>query len=469
MDQYLAAWMDRVIHRARRQSSPPDLKRPYNHRKLRLLFAGYNGTRNTGSDVRVEEILRQVRHLFGEDQVDLTVFSFIKEYSRDYFGDARQVTPGVLFPTYLEREVPKYDGVIACEGSTFKSAFTDLLTVMMIGAMGLANAHDRLSVAYGAEAGRMNEWPRRLTANHCKESLVITRNQESTRVLSELNVPSQTGTDTAWTFSPLGPEYAKQELRKFGWNGEKVLMVCPINPFCWPVKASLAKSVGRLFGFYRESHYGRIFFFHDSPESQQKFEQYLTAIANSVRRFREKHNVFVVIGASEEVDNRAAKRLAEKLGGAPTFSSSQYNIYQLVSLFRSADLMLSSRYHAIVTSMAGRVASAGITFDERIANLMRERGHEYLSLRVDDPNLEPRIDLALQLLERNSERIAEECVQTVARQLSIMSNMGKSLLGHVLEKYPKFEPKRQFHSWEDYLPPLGRELHELLEQHSVAA
>ncbi len=25
---------------------------------LRLLFAGYNGTRNTGSDVRVEEMLR---------------------------------------------------------------------------------------------------------------------------------------------------------------------------------------------------------------------------------------------------------------------------------------------------------------------------------------------------------------------------------------------------------------------------
>ena len=27
--------------------------------KLKLLFAGYNGTRNTGSDVRVEEMLRQ--------------------------------------------------------------------------------------------------------------------------------------------------------------------------------------------------------------------------------------------------------------------------------------------------------------------------------------------------------------------------------------------------------------------------
>ncbi len=34
--------------------------------KLSLLFAGYNGTRNTGSDVRVEEMLRQVRRVLGE-------------------------------------------------------------------------------------------------------------------------------------------------------------------------------------------------------------------------------------------------------------------------------------------------------------------------------------------------------------------------------------------------------------------
>ena len=35
--------------------------------KLKLLFAGYNGTRNTGSDIRVEEILRQVRRILGPD------------------------------------------------------------------------------------------------------------------------------------------------------------------------------------------------------------------------------------------------------------------------------------------------------------------------------------------------------------------------------------------------------------------
>ena len=30
---------------------------------LRLLFAGYNGNRNTGADVRVQEMIRQVRKI----------------------------------------------------------------------------------------------------------------------------------------------------------------------------------------------------------------------------------------------------------------------------------------------------------------------------------------------------------------------------------------------------------------------
>jgi polysaccharide pyruvyl transferase WcaK-like protein len=466
MDQFLAAWMDRVIRQAQRANELRPVSRLKPSGKLRLLFAGYNGTRNTGADVRVEEILRQVRHLFGEDRLELTVFSFIKSYSKGYFGNARQVTPGVLFPNYLSREVPRHDGVIACEGSTFKSAFTDLLTVMMVGAMGLATAHNRLSVAYGAEAGHMNPWPRRLAADHCKDSLVITRNEESRRVLAELDIPSEFGTDTAWTFSPLGDDYARRELRKAGWNGERILLVCPINPFWWPVKASLSKTAWRMLGFYRDSHYGRIFFHHNDDDVKQRFEKYLSAVAGAVKRFREKTGVFVAVAASEELDNRAVKRLAEKLGGAATFSSTNYNMYQLVSIFRAADMMLSSRYHAILTSMPGRVASAGISFDERIANLMRDRGHEHLLMRVDDPDLQANAEAALDYLNENTEAVAEEASRTVAKHLRIMSDMGRKLVEYVVQKHPQFEPRRRLDSWEDYLPPLGAELHELLGEHA---
>ena len=56
-------------------------------------------------------------------------------------------------------------------------------------------------------------------------------------MLRELGVPTELGTDTAWTFEPRPAEYGQSVLRKVGWDGRTpVLVVCPINPFEWPVR-----------------------------------------------------------------------------------------------------------------------------------------------------------------------------------------------------------------------------------------
>src|ERR1700758_2763145 len=96
--------------------------------KLKLLFAGYNGTRNTGSDVRVEEMMRQVRRVPGAENLALSVMSQDFNVSRGYFGDARQVHLPDVFPPFLHSEVRRNDGVVACEGSMFKSKFASALT-----------------------------------------------------------------------------------------------------------------------------------------------------------------------------------------------------------------------------------------------------------------------------------------------------------------------------------------------------
>src|SRR5579884_2691618 len=59
--------------------------------KLKLLFAGYNGARNMGSDVRVEEMLRQIRHILGAERVDFSVMSQVFEFSKGYFEGTTQV------------------------------------------------------------------------------------------------------------------------------------------------------------------------------------------------------------------------------------------------------------------------------------------------------------------------------------------------------------------------------------------
>ena len=95
--------------------------------KLRLLFAGYNGNRNTGSDLRVQETLRQFRHVLGADNVDFSVMTQNFNLTRGYFDGTRQVHLPDVFPPFLFREVRANHGVIACEGSMFKSKFANRL------------------------------------------------------------------------------------------------------------------------------------------------------------------------------------------------------------------------------------------------------------------------------------------------------------------------------------------------------
>ncbi len=197
--------------------------------KLKLLFAGYNGNRNTGSDLRVQETLRQIRHVLGAENVDFSVMTQNFGLTRGYFEGTRQVHLPDVFPPFLFREVRANHGVIACEGSMFKSKFANALTTMMIGSLGIASAENKLSVGYGGEAGHMDKLIERMCARYVKDSLIIPRSAESQAMLNKLSIPTELGTDTAWTFEPHPPEYARKVLRDAGWDEKTpILALCPI-------------------------------------------------------------------------------------------------------------------------------------------------------------------------------------------------------------------------------------------------
>jgi polysaccharide pyruvyl transferase WcaK-like protein len=439
-------------------------------KKLKLLFAGYNGTRNTGSDVRVEEITRQVRRILGADNLEFAVMSQDFEFTSKYFGGARQVHLPDVFPPFLHSEVRRHHGVIACEGSMFKSKFASALTAMMIGALGVASAQNKLSVAYGGEAGAMDPMLQKMCKRYCRESLVITRNPESQDVLGKLGISSELGTDTAWTFEPLGPEYGRKALRDAGWDGTApILAVCPINPYWWPVKPSLGKwlahSVG---GAYKKSYYRTIYFHRSGRDVDARYEKYLTSMAEGVSQYRRSRTVFPVTIGMEMLDRDACERVASKLGGAPVLAADQFNMYELVSILRACNRILSSRYHAIVTSMPAGVPSAGVTMDERIRNLMRQRGHEHLLMNVDEPRLADEIVASLRALDAEAEEIRDSMAGVVAINLRLMARMGVYFEEHVARRYPEFPVRAGVLGWEEYLPPLSPLLCKLLEAQSGA-
>ena len=439
--------------------------------KLRLLFAGYNGTRNTGSDVRVQEMLRQVRHVLGAGNVDFSVMTQDFNRSRGYFEGTRQVYLPDVFPPFLFREVRQNHGVIACEGSMFKSKFANALATMMIGSLGLASAENKLSLAYGAEAGHMDPLIQDMCARYVHDSLVITRNVESQDLLRKLGISTELGTDTAWTFEPHPPEYARKTIREAGWDEKTpILALCPIHPFVWPVKASIAKYIARATtGTYKESQYRTVYFFQSGEEIETKYRSYISAFGKAAAAFRERHRVFPILVAMERLDAQACRSILEFLPGTPVFTSDDYDMFQLVSILRAASYMVSSRYHGIVTSMPSLVASGGVTMDERIRNLMRERGHDHLFLTVDDPELEPKLLLMMEALVREAESVREGIARTVVRNLKVMARMGTFLEDAVRRTYPEFPLRSGVLSWEDYLPPLSKALLELAARYDTSA
>lgn len=434
---------------------------------LKILFAGYAGARNTGGDVRVEEMIRQIRHILGDENTDLSILTIDSQLTQNYFEKVNQVTLPQIFPPFLYHECPKHHGVIACEGSMFKSKFADALSTMMAGSLGMANAEHKLSVGYGAEAGAMSPGLQEFVKKNCGESLVICRNKASESILEEFDIRTAPGTDTAWTFQPSSRERGMDLLKQKGWDGKtKILALGPIHPFCWPVRPSIKKSVERFFwNKHKEQHYKSVYFHDVSEENERKFENYISAIANAAKSFMEKEKVFPIIIGMEKLDRKACEKLANKFDfKPPVFVSDHYNMYDLVSILRCTGMLVSSRFHAIVCSMPGLVPSAGITMDERIRNIMIERQHEHLLMEVDDEMLETKLKVVLDTLHRESEKISNEIGSVIPKQLRLMGEMGIAFEDEVRRKYPEFPIKQRERVWSEYLPPLDSIIQKIMER-----
>ncbi|PKN54854.1 MAG: hypothetical protein CVU56_24330 [Deltaproteobacteria bacterium HGW-Deltaproteobacteria-14] len=408
---------------------------------LKLLFAGYSGTRNTGADVRVEEMIRQFRHLFGDDHLDLSILTIDPALTRGYFKTVKQLELPEIFPRFMFDAVHQQHGVIACEGSMFKSKFANALSTLMVGGLGLAAAEHKLAVGYGGEAGKMDRSLEGLVRKYCADAYIIARNDASVAQLNALGVAAEAGTDTAWTFSPAPDAVGRRLLMEAGWDGaQPVLALCPINPFWWPVKPDLRMGVERaVLGMHKDAHYKSVYFHKAGAAVEARQDAYLSAIAEGTRRFLRDRSAFVVLVGMEMLDRRACEALNAKLGGGrPLFVSDEHDMFALVSVIRQASALVSSRYHAIVTTMPGLVPSAGITMDERIRNLMADRDQPELALEVDDPLLAEHLEATLARLFDDPGGVSAGIQASVVRNLGVMGRMGQLLVEYVRARHPAF-------------------------------
>lgn len=131
--------------------------------KLKILLVGYNGARNTGADVRVAALARQLKEIFDPDRIEITVMALDTENLSGYFDpDVNLYKFTTVFPLSLYRACSANHIAVIAEGSTLKSTFADALTLYFCKASGIMRSQQKPCIAYGTEAGQMSLFLRKM-------------------------------------------------------------------------------------------------------------------------------------------------------------------------------------------------------------------------------------------------------------------------------------------------------------------
>ncbi len=398
-------------------------------RTLKVLLAGYNGARNTGADVRVIAIAEQLIELFGKDQVEITVMTMDPDNMKGYFPETvRLLRFSPIYILDLYRACSTHHAVIISEGSTLKSTFANALAMFYIEAAGIMQRQGKPSIAYGTEVGTMDGWLEKMARKYCAETYFITRTKASKDRLEALGLKGHAGTDTAWRFDGSGKiAWAKDELKKHGWDGVQPIVGCAvIDPFCWPVKASLGHWILAGISGDRRGQYRKWYFFSRSEDRRRRFKRYIAGVAAAADHYAEKNNAFVAVIGMEALDREACECLAKRLRAPHAiFCSADHDAFEMTGVLRCLSELVTSRYHAAVLSMDRAIPIVSVSMDERLDELMAESEMDPdLQLRTDDPKLRVHLYTAMRNAAARAARIRDVIPEKVSDHMETLCEMG---------------------------------------------
>lgn len=416
-------------------------------KKIKLLLAGYNGARNTGSDVRAAEIARQARQVFGKENVQITVMTMDTSSMEGYFDPDVALLPfSSLFPLDLWRACASHHAAILCEGSTLKSTFANALTLFLCEAAAVMGAQGKPCLAYGSEVGWMEPFLEKAAGRLCRDTWFITRTGSSLDALKKLGLKGHAGTDAAWSWDREIPaEEAEGLLRSRGWDGKKPLLgIAVIDPFCWPVRSSLFRWIrGILFGDL-SGQYDKWYFFSDSGERRPAYDRYIRGMAGALNAFLQKHDFFPVLLGMEALDRKACHDLQALLDPPSALFLSQENDARVMTgILRRFSFLVTSRYHAAILSMEGACPVCAVSMDERLYGIMKELSLEPYLLHTDDKDLEGKLERVLEKALEEREEISARIRERLPSYKRTLSEMGVFMKEYIVEGLKDPPPGRE--------------------------
>lgn len=339
----------------------------------KVLLVGYNGANNTGSEARLLAIIEDIRAVLGPEAL-ITVPTLNEANLRRYVdeGPFLQIVPipAFFFPA-LRREVRKHDLVLLVEGSCYMDTWTTVLLWGFLWATRYAHALGRPCLAYAVDAGDLswaNRWLVRREAS--KTDLIVTRTSAAADRLRSWGVtaPLEVTADSAFTFRV---EEGDEGMVGRVWPeaGQSLVGLAVVDFYLWPV---VVRPWGR-----REHCYRWPYFFSRSRRHCLASQTLAEDHARLADRLVAEHDRSVALICMEQLDEPLARRIHQGMvhgDRARVFSSREFNASQMTVLLRSLDLLVTSRYHAGVLSLAAQVPQIAVGHDLRLEAFYQELG-----------------------------------------------------------------------------------------------
>lgn len=404
--------------RASRGSSDP----------LRALLVGYSGACNTGADLRTGEIVRRLRSSFRPNGLELGVLA-VGDHPLPDWGPVRVERIEGYPPDAVHDLCVRYDAVVVCEGSSFTSTFSNTLTLLLTAFLGMATALGKPAVVYGAEADHMSPEVEDFVRVQAAQALLIARNVPSQRRLAALGLKVELGTDTGWSYRPVDPGAAEAALRARGRDdGVDVLVVCPTNPYRWPLLADPERAlIMQLSGQTDPDHYEGMLFFQPGDVANRRCAAFIESVAAGVRDHAARHprRILPVIVGMEANDRQVCVDLARHLNAPDPLIAGMLDPGLIVGVLRLATRLVSARYHALLFAMVAGVPAVGLAYDQRVPALLADAGHAELSLSVDTPNLADAVAGQLDRLVIRGDAVGRAFAGFAAAQQQVQAHMDR--------------------------------------------
>jgi polysaccharide pyruvyl transferase WcaK-like protein len=408
---------------------------------IRVLLVGYNGANNTGAEALLASDIEDVRAVLGSE-AHITVPSLNPANLRRYLSEGptlRIVPMPTLFFGTIRRLVRESDLVMLVEGSTYMDSWGSPLLWAYLWATHCASKTGKPCLAYAVDVGTLKPANARLVRRVAsRTSLIVTRNRAAAGRLRAVGVtaPILSTADNAFTFQPREADRGRvaREWPRAA-NGMVGLALVDFNLF---------PAVMRPWG-PRERCYKWPYFFSSSPARTRSSEMLARGYATLADSVIESTGKAVVLISMEQLDEALAGQVLRHMrhpGSARTFSARLNDASQMTCLLRGLDLLVTSRYHAAVLSLAAGVPQVAVHHDTRLATLYGDLGLKEKWFRDPGPAgdlasvftalelfkwLRERVDLLLA-----NPRVQEESLRRGYAEHLALARKNRKLLGEFL-------------------------------------